>query len=146
MCVSANDLVNPLPPSLFYGSGWHPHHPPPTGIPATDSTSHYWYSTAPTSRLRVPLIVGAGDIAIYHVREPRAVLGSEGSSAVECWVDDNYDGRVIIDNEGDSDDEEAELRMIDRGVAKGSHYVECVLIGVEGISVPPFKLIGVFTT
>ena len=107
MCVSANDLVNPLPPSLFYGSGWHTHHPPPTGVPATDSTSHYWYSTAPTSRLRVPLVVGAGDIGIYHVREPRAVLGLEGSSAVECWVDDNYDGRVVIDNEGDSDEEEA---------------------------------------
>jgi hypothetical protein len=107
MCVSANDLVNPLPPSLFYGSGWLTHHPPPTGVPATDSTSHYWYSTSPTSRLRIPLIVGAGDIGIYHVREPRAVLGTEGSSAVECWVDDNYDGRVIIDNEGDSDEEEA---------------------------------------
>jgi hypothetical protein len=36
--------------------------------------------------------------------------------------------------------------MIDRGVAKGSHFVECVLMGVEEISVPPFKLIGVFTT
>lgn len=26
-CVSANDLVNPLPPSLFFGSGWFVHHP-----------------------------------------------------------------------------------------------------------------------
>jgi hypothetical protein len=167
MCVSANDLVNPLPPSLFYGSGWHAHHPPPMGVPATESTSHYWYSTSPTSRLRIPLIVGAGDVGIYYVREPRAVLGSEGGSVVECWVDDNYDGRGIIDNEGDSDEEEAawvlscfclghsscadlylnqRLRVIDRGVARGSHYVECVLMGTEGISVPPFKLIGVFTT
>ena len=54
----------------------------------------------------MPLIVGAGDIAMYYVREPRAVLGSEGSSAVECWVDDNYEGRVIIDNVGESDSEE----------------------------------------
>ena len=107
MCVSANDLVNPLPPSLFEGSGWQTHHPPPTGVPVTDSTSHYWYSTLPTSRLRIPLMVGAGEISIYYVREPRAVLGSEGSSAVDCWVDDNYGGRVLIDNESDSDSEEA---------------------------------------
>ncbi|KAI9513521.1 hypothetical protein F5148DRAFT_1273121 [Russula earlei] len=146
MCVSANDLVNPLPPSLFHGSGWLAHHPPPTGVPVTDSTSHYWYSRLPTSRLRIPLIVGAGDVGIYYVLEPRAVLGSEGSSAIECWVDDNYDGRVIIDNEGDSDSEEAALRMIDRSVAKGSHYIECVLLGAEGVSVPPFKLIGIFAT
>ena len=107
MCVSANDLVNPLPPSLFHGSGWIAYHPPPTGVPVTDSLSHYWYSTLPTSRLRVPLIVGAGDVGIYYVREPRAVLASEGGSAIDCWVDDNYDGRVTIDNEGDSDSEEA---------------------------------------
>ncbi|KAI0301311.1 hypothetical protein BC826DRAFT_988627 [Russula brevipes] len=145
-CVSANDLVNPLPPSLFHGSGWHAHHPPPTGVPTTDGTSHYWFSTLPTSRLRVPLIIGAGDVGIYYVREPRAVLGSEGSSAIECWVDDNYGGRVVIDNESNSDSEEAALRMIDSGVASGSHYVECVLLGTEGVRVPPFKLIGVFTT
>jgi hypothetical protein len=36
--------------------------------------------------------------------------------------------------------------MIDHNVAKGSHYVECVLLGTEGVSVPPFKLIGIFTT
>ena len=106
-CVSANDLVNPLPPSLFQGTGWHAYHPPPTGVPVTDSASHYWFSTFPTSRLRVPLVIGAGDVGIYYVREPRAVLGSEGGSAIECWVDDNYDGRVAIDNEGDSDSEEA---------------------------------------
>ena len=106
-CVSANDLVNPLPPSIFYGSGWNAHHPPQASIPITTSASHYWYSTLPTSRLRVPLSVGAGDIGIYYVREPRSVLGSEGSSAVDCWVDDNYTGKVTIDNEGDTDDEEA---------------------------------------
>lgn len=106
MCVSANDLVNPLPPSLFQGNGWHAFHPPPTGVPIMDTISHHWFSTLPTSRLRVPLIVGAGDIGIYYVREPRAVHASEGSSAVECWVDDNYEGRITIDNEGDTDLEE----------------------------------------
>jgi hypothetical protein len=119
MCVSANDLVNPLPPSLFQGSGWQTYHPPPTSVPITDSASHYWYSTLPTSRLRIPLMVGAGDISIYYVREPRAVLGSEGSSAVDCWVDDNYGGRVLIDNEGDSDSEEATYV---------SHFSSCCLL------------------
>ena len=106
-CVSANDLVNPLPPSIFYGSGWNAHHPPQTTIPVITSSSHYWYSTLPTSRMRVPLSVGAGDIGIYYVREPRAVLGSEGPSAVDCWVDDNYPGKVTISNEGDTDEEVA---------------------------------------
>jgi len=36
--------------------------------------------------------------------------------------------------------------MIDHSVAKGPHYVDCVLLGTEGVSVPPFRLIGVFTT
>ncbi|KAH9034767.1 hypothetical protein EDB85DRAFT_1863703 [Lactarius pseudohatsudake] len=145
-CVSANDLVNPLPPSLFYGSGWNAHHPPQTSVPVTSSASHYWYSTLPTSRLRVPLSVGAGDIGIYYVREPRSVLGAEGSSAIDCWVDDNYTGKVTIDNEADNNDEEATLQLIDHNVARGSHYVECVLLGSEGASVPPFKIIGIFAT
>ncbi|KAH9077720.1 hypothetical protein EDB83DRAFT_2257907 [Lactarius deliciosus] len=145
-CVSANDLVNPLPPSLFYGSGWNAHHPPQTSVPVTSSASHYWYSTLPTSRLRVPLSVGAGDIGIYYVREPRSVLGAEGSSAIDCWVDDNYTGKVTIDNEADTDDEEATLQLIDHNVARGSHYVECVLLGSEGASVSPFKIIGIFAT
>jgi hypothetical protein len=38
------------------------------------------------------------------------------------------------------------LQIIDRSVVKGSHFVECVLLGTEGVSVPPFKLIGIFTT
>lgn len=145
-CVSANDLVNPLPPSLFYGSGWNAHHPPQTSVPVTSSASHYWYSTLPTSRLRVQLSVGAGDVGIYYVREPRAVLGSEGGSAVDCWVDDNHAGRVTLSNEGDTDEEEATLQSIDANVARGSHFVECVLLGSEGASVPPFKIIGVFAT
>jgi hypothetical protein len=38
------------------------------------------------------------------------------------------------------------LQLIDRNVARGSHYVECILLGSEGTSVPPFKIIGVFAT
>jgi hypothetical protein len=92
-CVSANDLVNPLPPSLFYGSGWAAHHP--TGSEARVKT-HYWSSTLPTSKLRIPIKVGAGDIGIYYLKEAVSQVG-EGSS-VECWVDDNYAGAKVIEN------------------------------------------------
>ena len=92
-CVSANDLVNPLPPSLFYGSGWTAHHP--TGSEARWKT-HYWLSSLPTSKMRVPMKVEAGDIGIYYLKEPVSQVG-EGSS-VECWVDDNYAGAKVIEN------------------------------------------------
>ncbi|THH11299.1 hypothetical protein EW146_g8090 [Bondarzewia mesenterica] len=155
ICVSANDLINPLPPSLFYGSGWHAYHPPsssPYGIPianvgagpASSSAAHYWYSTLPTSRLRIPVTVGAGDVGIYYVREPRAVVG-EGSD-VECWVDDNYQGAKVIANVADIGESVPALEMIDRFVARGSHFVECLLMGDEGQGVSPFKIIGIFTT
>ncbi len=45
-CVSANDLINPLPPSLFYGSGWHAHHP----NKGDGGDRHYWYAEQPSSR------------------------------------------------------------------------------------------------
>jgi hypothetical protein len=92
-CVSANDLVNPLPPSLFYGSGWAAHHP--TGSEAR-MKAHYWFATLPTSKLRIPIKVGAGDIGIYYLKEPVSQVG-EGSS-VECWVDDNYGGAKVVEN------------------------------------------------
>ena len=38
------------------------------------------------------------------------------------------------------------LVIIDHNVARGSHYVECVLLGSEGSGVSPFKIIGVFAT
>lgn len=38
-CVAASDLINPLPPSLFYGSGWHTYHPPES---AQVEDRHYW--------------------------------------------------------------------------------------------------------
>ena len=38
-CVSASDLINPLPPSLFYGSGWKVYHPPRHAVV---EDRHYW--------------------------------------------------------------------------------------------------------
>lgn len=38
------------------------------------------------------------------------------------------------------------LQMIDHYVARGSHYVECQLLGEEGQEVPPFRIVGFFTT
>jgi hypothetical protein len=38
-CVSASDLINPLPSSLFYGSGWSTYHPPKNAI---TEDRHYW--------------------------------------------------------------------------------------------------------
>ena len=98
-CVSANDLINPLPPSLFYGSGWNAYHPPMSGANTLHTAAHYWVSTLPTSKIRIPLQVGAGDIGIYYLREPVSKIG-EGSS-IECWVDDNYGGAKVIENAAD---------------------------------------------
>jgi hypothetical protein len=38
-CVAASDLINPLPQSLFYGSGWKEYHPPKN---AMYEDRHYW--------------------------------------------------------------------------------------------------------
>ncbi|KAF8665047.1 hypothetical protein AX16_000659 [Volvariella volvacea WC 439] len=148
-CVSANDLINPLPPSLFYGSGWFAQHPstPRGSSPAENAmktTSHYWYSTLPTSKLRIPIQVGAGDIGVYYLREPVRDVG-EGS-AVECWVDDNYAGARTIENAADIGEPVAALEVIDHFVTRGSHFVECQLLGEEGVGVPAFKIIGIFST
>ena len=97
-CISANDLINPVPASSFAGSGWAAFHPAP-GSAELSSHAHYFYSTLPTSRFRVSLQVGAGDIGVYYLREPRSEVG-EGS-AIECWVDDNYPGAVVISNSAD---------------------------------------------
>lgn len=98
-CASANDLVNPLPASIFTGTGWAAYHPP-TGTNAISSASHYWYSSQPMSRLRVAVNLGAGDVGVYYLMEPKSVVGIHGSS-VNCWVDDNYEGRMQIPNAGD---------------------------------------------
>ncbi|KAK7042503.1 CAP64-like protein [Favolaschia claudopus] len=142
-CVSANDLINPLPPSLFYGSGWHAYHPT-TGSSSLHTKAHYFYSTLPTSKLRVPIMVGAGDVAVYYLKEPFSVVG-EGS-AVQCWVDDNVAGAKTMENAADVGDATAVLHYIDRFVSRGSHYVECQLMGEEGKGVPIFKIIGIFAT
>jgi hypothetical protein len=39
-CVAASDLINPLPPSLFYGSGWKEYHPPKNAL---YEDRHYWW-------------------------------------------------------------------------------------------------------
>lgn len=97
-CASANDLINPLPPSLFFGSGWFSYHPA-TG--ASGEVLHYWYSTLPTSKLRIPITVGAGDIGVYYLKEPIGSGDGGEGSAVECWVDDNYGGAKVIENAGE---------------------------------------------
>ncbi|KAJ7594158.1 hypothetical protein C8J56DRAFT_854108 [Mycena floridula] len=142
-CVSANDLINPLPPSLFYGSGWYSSIPE-TGANALQVKGHYWYSTLPTSKLRIPIQVGAGDIGVYYLQEPIAIIG-EGS-AVECWVDDNYAGAKIIENSANIGESAAKLATIDHYVTRGSHFVECQLLGEEGQAVPMFKVLGIFSS
>lgn len=143
-CASANDLINPLPASLFSGSGWSVFHPAP-GSAELSSHAHYWYSTLPTSRLRVGVQVGAGDIGVYYLREPRSVVG-EGS-AVECWVDDNVKGAVVIENSAGIGEPTPALEIIDHHVTGGAHYVECQLSGEEDDrNVVPFKIIGIFST
>lgn len=64
-CVSANDLINPLPPSHFFGSGWMGHHP---GKGGPNEEKHYWYSETAGSRFRVPIQLSAGDVAIYYIQ------------------------------------------------------------------------------
>lgn len=64
-CVSANDLINPLPPSHFFGSGWLAHHP---GKGASTESKHYWYSEIGGSRIRVPVNLSAGDVGVYYLQ------------------------------------------------------------------------------
>ena len=74
-CVSANDLINPLPPSLFYGSGWHAHHPEK----GDNDDKHYWFAEQPTSRLRVPVKIGAGEVS-FRLVSSRLVSSRRSSS------------------------------------------------------------------
>ncbi|KAK8850365.1 hypothetical protein IAR55_004283 [Kwoniella newhampshirensis] len=138
-CVAASDLINPLPPSLFYGSGWHTYHPPKGAV---HEDRHYWYAEQPTARLRIPLKLGAGDVGIYFMQSPPdKPLGS-----VKCWVDDNVAGSKELLGTAEVEDVIATLVMIDRGVARGSHFVECQLQGEPGGISPPFKILGIFST
>lgn len=93
-CVSANDLINPLPPSLFYGSGWHAHHPVAKSAQSDeDKLAYYWYATFPMSKLRVPIKVGSGTVAVWYVVEPKE---SHAETRISCWVDNNYRGAKQI--------------------------------------------------
>ena len=87
-CASANDLINPLPSSVFAGSGWQPISPRPDD----EDERHYWYTETPGSLLKVPIKVGAGDIAVYYLKGRQ----SEGWGTVLCWVDDNTGGAVEL--------------------------------------------------
>ncbi|KAF9531162.1 hypothetical protein CPB83DRAFT_849447 [Crepidotus variabilis] len=158
-CVSANDLVNPLPPTLFYGSGWSATHPSGTGAGSASEKgplAHYWSSTLPTSKIRIPIQTGAGDVGIYYLAEPTGIhqIANEGGgrhggalepSSVECWVDDNYPGAKVVENRGEGE-ERAVLHLIDHNVSRGSHFIECQLLGEEGVHVREFKIVGVFAT
>ena len=65
-CVSANNLINPLPPSHFYGSGWTAHHP--TKGEGWAEEKHYWYAEVGGAKFRVPVNLSAGDVAIYYLQ------------------------------------------------------------------------------
>lgn len=121
-CVSANDLINPLPPSLFYGSGWHAYHPVKGG---GGDDRHYWYAEVPTSRLRIPLRIGAGDVGIYYLQAPE----DKPLGHAMCWVDDNVAGAVELSGVADVPDVVPTLTIIDRHVARGSHFVSSEVSG-----------------
>lgn len=143
-CVSANDLINPLPLSMFADSGWAAYHPRP-GSADLSSHAHYFYTTLPTSKLRVGIHASAGDVGVYYVKEPASNVRL--GSAVECWVDDNYAGAVVIENAAQIGEPTPALEMIDRHVSAGSHFVECQLMGEEDErNIPAFRIIGVFAT
>ncbi|KAG9029996.1 cap64-like protein [Tulasnella sp. JGI-2019a] len=147
-CVSANDLINPLPPSLFYGSGWHSNTPVGGRSASPDQAGaqgYYWYSMLPTSKLRVPVKLHAGDVAIYYMVEPRSSSREDGAG-IMCWVDDNVAGGVEISGVADVGSSTPKMTIIDRGVDAGSHFVECMLLGEEGEASPMFKLLGIFVT
>ncbi|EPS96360.1 hypothetical protein FOMPIDRAFT_1130494 [Fomitopsis schrenkii] len=143
-CVSANDLINPLPEALFAGSGWAAFHPR-AGSADLSSHAHYFYTTLPTSKLRVSIQVAAGDVAVYYIKEPTSAVRL--GSAVECWVDDNYGGAVVIENAAQVGEPTPALEIIDHYVESGPHFVECQLMGEEDDrNIPPFRIIGIFAT
>ncbi|BEJ11485.1 hypothetical protein CspHIS471_0109070 [Cutaneotrichosporon sp. HIS471] len=138
-CVSAADLVNPLPASIFYGSGWVTYHPPKNAI---REDRFYWYAEQPTSRLRVPLRIGAGDVGIYFMQMPM----DKPAATAKCWVDDNTGGAKTLHGNVETEEPIATLQIIDQGVAAGSHFVECMLDGEKGGPPAPFKILAIVTT
>ena len=163
-CVSANDLINPLPATLFVGSGWHVQRPKKAIVDSlTSADSYYWHAKYPKSKLRVPIKVSGGDVAAWYFTQDK----TRTPSAVKCWVDNNVAGAVLINGASRADEEPGpryvdslflhgrrmltnchptRITVIDHFVSEGSHYVECQLQGVEGVQVTPFKLLGIFSS
>lgn len=99
-CVSANDLINPLPATLFVGSGWHVERPQHAVVDSmTPADSYYWHATYPKSKLRVPIKTSGGDVAVWYLTQER----TRTPSSVQCWVDNNIAGAVVISGEGEGD-------------------------------------------
>ncbi|ORX34281.1 capsular associated protein [Kockovaella imperatae] len=138
-CVSANDLINPLPPSHFFGSGWLAHNPTKA---KSREERHYWYADIGGSKMRVPIKLSAGDVAIYYLQNPE----DHPLGRAACWVDDNYGGAVELTGTADVHDVTPTLTLIDEGVAAGDHYVECTLLGPDGVKTDEFRMLGVFGT
>lgn len=137
-CASANDLINPLPQTVFAGSGWKPVAPKAD----EEDERHYWYTDMPGSLLKIPIKCGAGDIAVYYLRGPEA----DGWGTVLCWVDDNTEGAVELKGSWNRDYGQPTVTQIDQGVTRGNHYVVCELQGQPGIDHARFALFGVFST
>ncbi|GMK55651.1 hypothetical protein CspeluHIS016_0207070 [Cutaneotrichosporon spelunceum] len=136
-CVIANEIINPIPPSHFFGSGWTSH----TGTGVEGKS--YWSSEVGGSRMRVNIKTAAGDVAIYYLQHPDGTP----SGRIECWVDDDTAHRVVLNGMNKNIAQEtATLTTINEGVAPGDHYVECLMLGKEGAQMPKFKLMGVFAT
>ena len=55
------------------------------------------YAEHPSSRLRIPLKLGAGDVGIYFLQSPL----DKPLGTVKCWVDDNYDGAKELSGTAD---------------------------------------------
>lgn len=124
-CASANDLINPLPISVFLGSGWDPVTPKPDD----EDERHYWYSETPGSTLKIPIKVGAGDIAVYYLKGPV----SEGWGTVLCWVDDNKAGGVELKGNWDRDYGQPTVTQVDRGVTKGNRALNNAFLGFHSL-------------
>lgn len=103
-CVSANDLINPLPATLFVGSGWHVQRPKQAVVDSmTPADSFYWHAKYPKSKLRVPMKVSGGDVAVWYLTQDK----TRTPSSVKCWVDNNVAGAVLISGASRADEEPA---------------------------------------
>lgn len=66
-CVTANDILNPLPPSQFSDGSWMAFHPK-AGKGANSEEKHYWYAEEAGARLRIPVNLSAGDVTIHYLQ------------------------------------------------------------------------------